>query len=230
MNIKPSAYLPVALLLLAVQLGTAQSRWQAGTLPAINLNKGLKNGWSLNTKWESRQRAAQHRAAGESDTGFDYLLSDFSLIGAKKTGLNNSIAAGYLIRLRDSRVIHRAIQQFTLVQRYSRFRLAHRIATDQTFETDELPEFRLRYRIAAELPLNGEAADPGEFYLKINHEYLNAFQGREYDLEIRLVPQLGYSFTDRNKLEAGLDYRIRGFLDQAAEGFYWVTLSWFVKI
>ena len=173
---------------------------------------------------------AQNQATGETDSGFDYVLSDFSLLGAKKMGLSNSLAAGYLIRFRADQTIHRAIQQFSIVQRHNRFRMAHRFVTDQTFETGKSPQFRLRYRITAELPLNGEMTDPGEFYLKINNEYLNSLQNSSYDLELRLIPQLGFYFSDTNKLEAGLDYRIRGFLNEATEGFYWITLAWFIKI
>ncbi len=208
----------------------AQSNYQIGTLPAININKSLKNSWRLNFKWESRQLLKRNRPGIPGESGFDYILSDFALVLSKKVGLNNSIAAGYQIRLRENQLTHRSIQQFTIVKRYTGFRLAHRLASDQTYALGESTEFRLRYRIAAELPLNGEAVDPREFYFKVNNEYLNSFQGKDYDLEIRIVPVVGYVFTDNNKLEFGLNYRASSFLESQVRHSYWIAINWFLKI
>lgn len=207
----------------------AQNRPQFGVLPAINVNKGIERDWSLNFKWESRQSKVKDDLSNESDENFKYVLSDLSLILSRKVGLNNSLAGGYLIRIRNNKIIHRAIQQFTVVQNYNSFRLAHRFSTDQTFDAHDQNEYRFRYRITPEFPLNGEAVDPGEFYIKVNNEYLNSFQGKEYDLELRLVPLLGYQFTDTNKLEFGLDYRINSFLNNATNQNLWITLNWFIN-
>ncbi len=111
----------------------------------------------------------------------------------------------------------------------SSMRLAHRFAADQTFGGGDPTEWRLRYRLGTELPLNGQEADPKELYLKINNEYLGSWQGNDSDLEIRLVPVLGYLFTDKNKLEFGLDYRIDSFLANEARQRFWGVLAWYYK-
>lgn len=222
--------LSITVLFIFVLILSLESQAQIGTLPAINVNKGLEKDWSLNFKWESRQSKVKGDLSDGADVNFKYVLSDFSLILSKKVGLNNSLAGGYLIRIRDNKVIHRSIQQFTLVKGYNSFRLAHRFSADQTLNSKDQNEYRLRYRITLEFPLNGEAVDPKEFYLKINNEYLNSFQGKTYDLELRLVPLLGYEFTDNNKLEFGLDYRINSFLNNASNNNLWITLNWFLKI
>ena len=208
----------------------AQSTFQMGGLPSLNFNIKLKNDWSLNSKIESRLLFQRGEINGDVDKNFNYVLTDFSLIGAKKIGLNSRIAVGYLIRFKEGVLNHRFIQQYVIVQKLSGFRLAHRFLCDQTFSASEEPEFRLRYRITSELPLNGESVDPGEYYLKINNEYINSLQAMEYDLEIRLIPLIGYDISERFKIETGLDYRVNSFLTNNTRHSYWMTLNFFIEI
>jgi len=209
---------------------SAQSTYQFGALPSLNLNRKLKNDWSINTKIESRQLLQSGEFNGSADKSYKYVLTDISLISAKKVGLNSRIAGGYLIRVREGELVHRFIQQYIIVQRLNGFRLAHRFLGDQTFSKNENPEFRFRYRITSEIPLNGEAVDPGEFYLKINNEYLNSFQDADYDLEIRLVPLLGYDINNNNKIELGLDYRVNSFLNNNSRHSFWISFNFFIEI
>lgn len=208
----------------------AQSTFQMGGLPSLNFNKKLKNDWSLNSKLESRLLLQRGEVNGDVDKNFNHVLTDFSLIGAKKIGLSSRIAGGYLMRFEGGVINHRFIQQYVTVQKLSGFRLAHRFLSDQTFSASEEPEFRLRYRITSELPLNGESVDPGEYYLKINNEYINSLQAMEYDLEIRLVPLIGYDISERFKVETGLDYRVKSFLTNNTRHSYWMTLNFFIEI
>jgi Protein of unknown function (DUF2490) len=208
----------------------AQSTYQFGVLPSINLNKNLTKGWGLNFKWESRQSIAVGEFGAQPEAGFDYILSDFALFITKKVGLNNSIAGGYQLRARDHEIIHRTALQFAILKKYDAFRLSHRFSTDQTFAQQSPTELRLRYRLATEFPLNGTSVDPHEFYFKLNNEYLNSFEGESYDLELRLVPMLGYGFTENNKLELGLDYRINSFLDDPPRQIAWLSINWYFKM
>jgi hypothetical protein len=212
------------------QTVSAQSTFQLGGLPSLNVNKKLKNDWSVNSKIESRLLFQRGDLQGEVDKNFKYVLTDISLFGAKKIGLGSRIALGYLIRFEEKEVYHRFVQQFVLVQKLSGSRLAHRLLCDQTFSASEAPEFRLRYRLTSELPLNGESVDPGEFYMKINNEYVNSIQAMKYDLEIRLVPLLGYDISKRLKIETGLDYRVNGFLKGSTRHSYWMNLNFFVEM
>lgn len=207
-----------------------QSTYQFGLLPSINLNYKLENDWSLNSEIESRQLIQNGEFDGRAEKGYDYVLTDLSIISAKKIGLNSKVSGGYLIRFQDGDVFHRLIQQYTLVQGLTDFRLAHRFSTDQTFSPAEKPEFRLRYRISSEVALNGKSVDPEEFYFKFNNEYLNSWQDADYDLEIRLVPLLGYNLKNNNKIEMGLDYRINSFLNDAPRHSFWMNLNWFIEL
>lgn len=208
----------------------AQDAYQFGGLPSINLNSKLKNDWSLNTKIESRQLFQTREVDGNVYKNYEYLLTDFSLIAAKNVGLNSRLGGGYLIRFEQGELFHRLTQQYIMVQKLSGFRLAHRFLSDQTFSESEKPEFRLRYRITSEIPLNGLSVDQGEFYVKINNEYVNSLQAKTYDLEIRLVPLLGYDMADNFKIETGLDYRVDSFLNNKPEHSYWMVLNFFIEI
>ena len=207
----------------------AQSTFQLGILPAVNFNKKLKNDWSLNSRVETRLLVRRGTFDGDVDRSFNYVLTDLSLIAAKKFGLNSRYAFGYLLRLEEGDVQHRFIQQFTVVQKLSTFRLAHRFVTDQTFSPVQAPEFRLRYRITTEIPLNGESIDPREFYFRVNNEYLNSIQARAYDLEIRVVPLLGYEINDRCKVETGLDYRVNSFVANKTRHTFWMAMNFFIE-
>lgn len=230
MNTKTKAFIILLLITQFNDIASAQSTYQFGILPSINLNNKLKNNWSLNSKIESRQLIRSGELNENLTSKYTYVLTDFSLIAAKKVGLNSRIGGGYLIRFEESAFIHRFIQQSIIVQKLSGFRLAHRFLSDQTFSNIERPEFRLRYRITAEIPLNGKSVDHGEFYVKINNEYVNSLQAYMYDLEIRMIPLLGYDISNRFKIETGLDYRVDSFIGNAANHSYWLTLNFFIDI
>lgn len=208
----------------------AQSTYQFGILPSINLNYKLKNDWSLNSKVEARYLIQNGVVKGVIFEKNNYVLTDFSLVAAKKVGLNSRIGSGYLLRIEGSEIYHRFLQQYIIVQKMSRFRLAHRFLADQTISESERPQFRLRYRLTSEIPLNGEAVDPKEFYVKLNNEYVNSLQAKEYDLEVRFIPLLGYGFSNVLKMEAGLDYRVNGFLQNKSRNSYWMTLNFFIEL
>lgn len=230
MNTNQTPLLFVIGCLLLATTAFSQQTFQVGVLPAVNLNVKVKKDWAFNTKIESRQLLQSGEFKGSVDKKYKYVLTDFSLIAGKKVGLNSRIGAGYLIRLEEGEQIHRFIQQFIIVKRMSGYRLAHRFLSDQTLSKIETPQFRFRYRITSEIPLNGESVDPKEFYLKLNNEYINSFQDAAYDLEIRLVPLLGYDLADNNKIEMGLDYRVNSFLKSRSEHSFWVSLNWFIEI
>ena len=209
---------------------SGQSNYQLGLLPSFNINKSSSNDFEFNLKIESRQQLESGVLGESTKSGYDYILTDYTLVASKDVGLINTIAAGYMLRFRNNELVHRFIQQFINVKRLNALKLAHRISTDQTITPDEPTSYRLRYRLTTEIPLNGISADVGEFYLKINNEYLNEFEDGDYDLEIRLIPFLGYKFTDSNKVELGVDYRLNSFLKDGTSNRFWLGMNWYLKI
>ena len=119
---------------------------------------------------------------------------------------------------------------YSIVRKYDLFRLGHRISTEQTIRNNNPVQFRLRYRIGVEKALNGKDVDPEEFYLKLNNEYLFAAESRETDLEIRLMPALGYAFNDNNKFEFGIDYRVNKIKSGNSRNQFWLYMGWFISM
>lgn len=214
-----------ALLVVAPVVNYAQGNNQFGLLPSFNLNLKLPRDWALNFKAESRQSIREG-----DDFDYEYLLTDLSMAGAKKIGVNTRLVIGYLMRLEDEGTQNRTIQQLNIVKRYVNVNLAHRIAADQTFADEEAVEWRLRYRLSVEIPLGGQSLDVHEFFIKANHEYLNSLQGEKYDLEIRGVGFIGYVTSPVSKLELGLDYRIDSFINGRARNRFWLALNVYQSI
>lgn len=219
----------LGLLVLSSGILRAQSRFQTGFLGSMNLNRKLTKDLEANFKWEHRVMGPRGTEGIVRDENVFYDLSDASLLVLKKTGVSAKFGGGYLWRAGVDGHMHRLIQQYIWVQRFSAFRLAWRLSSDQSFAREEEAVYRLRLRAVAEIPLNGQVADPGEWYLKLGSEYLSAWSAGTHQPELRLVPLMGYEFSDRNKLEVGLDYRIRNPHLSRRASQYWLNVNWFYK-
>ncbi len=220
----------LGLFLIATSFCKAQSSYQFGILPSLNINKKLPNDFKLNFELESRQELKSGLFNMPGDFNFEYELTDFSVLASKKIAINKSLALGFLARISDGKLTGRSIQQYIVTTRYPGFILSHRVSADQTFSKDEGTEYRLRYRLSSEIPLNGQSVDPKEFYINLSNEYLNSLQDNTYDLEIRVGPFLGYKFMDTKKLEFGLDYRINSFLKNSPGHRFWIGINWYHAI
>lgn len=88
----------------------------------------------------------------------------------------------------------------------------------------------IKYRIASEIPLNGESVDSKELYFNYSIEYLNDWQDSDCDLEIRFVTLWGYNLKSNDKIEMGLDYRVNSYLDKNTGHSFWVNLDWFIEL
>lgn len=228
MSIKKHLFLGV--LLCSTFLSLAQADYQSGLLPSLNFNKNITEVWQLNFEIESRQQLSAGLFEEETALNYEYILTDLTTIAARKVGANGGIGVGYLFRINGDRIIQRSLQQYTYTKRLQGIRLGHRLRIDQTFEKSQNPVFRARYRFGSEISLNGQEVDPKEWYLKVNNEYLGIFETGENDLEIRLVPVLGYVFTDANKMEVGLDYRVSNFIADVSSHRFWLALNWYLKL
>ena len=209
-----------AVLFLCVMPSQSQDAWQAGVLPALHVSRGLNSDWRISLKAEARTRFYNGIYGGAATRRSEIVLSDYALSVSRKTGLNNSVSGGYMLRLRDGGLSHRLSQQFTLVGQLSVVRLAHRFLADETFSSGEPPEFRARYRLTGEIPLQGTSLDPGEWYVKPGAEAIAGWSGGEFEPEIRALPLFGYEITDNNKIEAGIDYRLSSFTEASSRSSY----------
>src|ERR671912_555094 len=104
----------------------SQESYVAGTLTQANVNFRLNKKYRLNTKLEARQIFSEKEAGKARENEFRYERTDLHFILTRKISADNTIGAGYLIRLEDGKFAHRFIQQFNSVHQYEILRLAHR--------------------------------------------------------------------------------------------------------
>lgn len=205
---------------------------ETGLIPTLNVRTKISDLYSITTEAQSRQSLYKSNAPDGQQLNHRNILTDLSLLGSRKIGLNMKITGGYLLRFRDNDLFHRAVQQFSLVSLHRSLRLGHRFASDQTFsgENNADTEVRLRYRLATEIPLQGASLEAKEYYLKINQEYLNAFQSGQHDLEIRTGFFLGNYLSSKNILEYGVDYRVGSiFSNGTTKHAIWLRVNWYFQ-
>ena len=197
---------------------------EIGLIPQINSDFKIGNKWRINSKLEGRQIFFKNSfPKGFKQKKFNRL--DVELMATKSVSPLQAWGGGYLIRRADNSFTHRFIQQYVITRRLPASRIAHRFRTDQTFVKDESVQLRLRYRLSWEKPLNGYELDPGEFYLKVNNEYLGILQDSKGDLEIRSLASLGYDISDKNKVETGVDYRVENVVNSVPTHRLFLSIS-----
>ena len=208
---------------------SAQESFTTGILPKINGTYKLNNTYKLNFSVESRH--TYYDNLEEDEFSHTHNLIDITTGISYKTSTETSLNLSYTLRLKEGRAIHRAIQRYNIVNQYDNFKLGHRIGLDQTFEKEESTAYRIRYRAVALKPFNGDKVDIGEWYGKLGNEYLYQNKGDTNDLEIRVLPSLGYQFK-KSKLEFGLDYRLSQFVtnDVTTKHRLWTAIAWYFSI
>ena len=227
--IQKSRFLIVGLLFSFSACLVAQSTYQVGILPSFTVTKKINSKWKLALNTQARFSAYEgvFEENNPSQNNFDYILTDISALANRKIGLNSSVSVGYLIRLRNGEYHHRLFQQFMISQKQSSFGIVQRFSTDQTFRPSQKTEFRFRYRIAFDRPLQGNKLNPKEFYLKVNNEYLLSLQHQEWSNEVRIIPFLGYAITDKKKVEVGIDYRFGSLGQEFLNHNFWLALNYY---
>lgn len=202
----------------------------SGFFPEAQLSTKIKS-LSLTAKIESQHGLVD--AGNETPTDYGYYHDRTDFQGFVGTSINPFVkwAVGYQYRWDGGGDHnHRSIQQVAWVQKKSGYRLAHRVRADQTFASGEAPLYRIRYRLSLELPLSGSVIDAGEFYLVLSDEPIYGFQEGASSLENRLVGSLGYYFSKKQKVEAGIDHRIDRFLKSGSRQRIWLKVGWYVNI
>lgn len=207
----------------------SQNIYQFGMLPNLNMGYEFSKDWTLNSRIEARQVFYEPRFNQFKELGYQYLFTDVSSFVSKKID-NKSLGGGYLVRIGRNIIMHRFMQQYLAKKQYSTFKLSHRFRTDQSFAIYAKPEFRFRYRIAIEKLINGQTLNLNEFYFKLNNEYLNKFK-EGYDIEVRIVPLLGYTLSEKQRLEFGLDYRVDSLIRvNKTKHEFWLRINYYWKL
>jgi len=208
----------------------AQAGYELGFLPEFNVGKSISTLWAVNVEIAPRYELVAGAFGGDSERDIYFGLLDVTTVFERTIAVDAKLGLGYLARFENNKVAHRLIQQYSFSIPYYGYRLGHRFRVDQTFTPDEDLEVRLRYRLSSDISLNGEFIDPKEIYIKLGNEYVTSFQGQETDVEIRLIPALGYYIDDDHKLEVGIDYRIDSFLRSTADHRFWVNVGYYLSL
>lgn len=197
----------------------------AGLLPKVNVSAKLSDQVGLVSSVESRQLLYD-----DPEVDYRYVLTDVATFFSFRTQPDQKLNLGYTLRFRNKQLFHRFSQQYNFVDYRDSYRVGHRLALDQTFADGEPTVYRARYRLTLEKPLSGDKVDPREFYLKAGVEFLGAYEDRDWGLEGRLVPLLGYEINDNDKIETGLDYRLDGIFSGAPGQDFWWSVTWYTAI
>jgi len=218
--------LPPIFILLLITGYTCFAQNRFGIAPQINTNFKVGTAWKVNSKIENRFVLYQNPDA-ESRAGYE--SSGVEVVVARNRGRLKNLGAGYRIRWsdKDGSFLHRAMQQYSLGQKFNGIQLVHRFKSDQTFEKNEPTQYRVGYRIGIEKPLSGLRVDPEEFYLKVNNEYVGILTNAKGNLEIKLLTALGYNQSDNNQIEMGLDYRAKNLLGRGIGNQLWLKMGWY---
>jgi hypothetical protein len=217
-------------LLIAPFATSAQQEVILGFLPEISVTHKFSNAWKFAGKVE--QMHVGWRQFGDSDlrSDYSYLRTDISATITYQIDPLISLGGGYLLRLTHGGSAHRTIQQLGIVTLGDNFRLGHRIRMDQTFAAGEDVEFRLRYRLSGELPLEGLSINAREWYAVGAIEQLAGLQSGIVDWEQRLSVGLGHNFNIAHKLELGINYRLDRFINNDGRHRIWWTMSYYVNL
>ncbi len=206
----------------------AQDTYEFGFLPKINLSTKLGQDYSANLKIERRDFFRQGIVDGEVNNSYQHEIMDYGATLVRNVGLKNRIGFGLLLRYRGGAWQQRITQQFVL-NTLTDLKLSHRFVLDQTFAGSS-ETYRVRYRASISKALNGNVLDRKEMYLKLSSEWLNIFNSDDFEGEFRVLPTAGYVFSDQNKIELGLDYRLGGIFNTALEQSLYVAINWYYRI
>lgn len=214
-----------------------QDRQLYGTIPMLLLKKDGSERLNYTLALSSEINAIEREFA---DRIFTAKVYNLNLEPALSYDMNPNLnlAAAFLFRLRDpfngTTTELRPWQQISLIHRLGKYRLRNRLRAEERWAGSDLDfNLRLRYRISADFPLEGERLDKGEFYLNLSSEALvsptvtRAF----YYWESRSYLGIGYQLNDRQRLEPALDFRSRK-VDEAGNRRHtlFLRLIWVAKI
>lgn len=204
----------------------------SGVFPEMAVTFSISNVISATTKIESQHGLIYKE--NNSPMENEYFHDRTDLQGFINYKLNPfwKLAVGYQYRFNERDVDNqRSIQQISYVNRALGINLGHRLRFDQTYEPNEANLYRARYRIGAELPLQGSSLDFNELYLLISNELIYASQSASDDLENRFVTSVGKLLNSKIKVEAGIDYRTdRILIDNSKRNRLWFKFGTFITI
>lgn len=178
--------------------------------PQASLGWKLNNRWALSGKLSGVQYAftvpTKESRKGHFEKYEAQLFLNYQLFGRKK------ISLGYVFKQNDPfekaiEIENRATAQFATWSYARKIRISHRFRAEQRFKNTGFTE-RIRYRLSADFPINGEKLDKGEAYFVASNESLFEIAKKNYDYENRLNAGIGWLLKKKQKIQFLPGYRI----------------------
>ncbi|MGV6830640.1 MAG: DUF2490 domain-containing protein [bacterium] len=174
--------------------------------PIVAINYDANDSYKLNFSFGSRSYIV-------NDKNFTYQQRHLEINHFSTLKLNpfRSISIGLKYRNRDwfesSSNEFRLTQQFNSNNALRVGRIGHRIRNEQRFFNDKTV-FRVRYRFAYDVPLNGTKLDVGEAFLVGYSESLQSFSKKDTpETGQRFALLIGWSITKNSKFQIGVEQR-----------------------
>jgi hypothetical protein len=219
-------------ILLALLLGHSGVLFSQSQLPlvldsGVDVNKKFASGFTLNmgaryrdllvSDLGSRPLAPNSRHL-QLSTNLNYQLGLYDRLGGGLMYRFNSVGKdGISNELRFT-------QEYIHITQINAVRLAHRLKSDQRLFKSLSTEFRFRYRLSADFPLNGLKLDPGEFYALIATEtLLNSGEAFKPEWDQRFNLAFGNQITPFVKAQLDLQYRAESFSNQLQNQIFLFT-------
>lgn len=227
---KISAFLFVAVFLATGLNAQVPVVWE----PDISLSGKIRGQWSWNSKFVARVGMGQLGEGNHPDAGRLLLAEAQAFINRRLVG-GRRITLGFLYGVEEpldqASTEKRIIWQYSFRTPTGNWSLAHRARIEQRFFDDSF-QHRLRYRIVAERPLQGDKLDAGELYLIAGTEILLSFDERlkNFRLDNRTGAGVGLLFANEHRLQLELQHRSQRILDERYGSRLWLLTSWIVPL
>ncbi len=213
------------LILTYINSANAQSNTILGTINQQNFTFNISKKLRLTQKLEWREIFIENHQLKKYPFN---LLQTESLI-SKIINISNSAGIGYLLRYEPKGYSHRFIQQYVSNHILGYGNLIQRVRLEETIFSHEAIEWRARYRISLDIPLN-KTFNPKDFYVKIGSEVLPTLKKQDFNFDLRGLCACGYCINTKSKLELGLDYRSNHLRDERINNQYWLNFNWIWNI
>lgn len=198
----------------------AQKKFTGYIAPQFSLNYKVSTFYSHNFLIGQRSYFYKNDALGISARQVD--IAHFSNLKIKA---NQSIALGIQYRFRapfekEEENELRITEQYNYTFKPKTIRFGHRARLEQRIRPS-LTTHRLRYRFAADMPLQGEVLDLGEAYFIASIESLcSVASTKKASYDQRFSLQIGTLLYQELKLQAGIEYRMEDYTEALQHVFF----------
>lgn len=217
-------YLLVLILLLPLFGASQTTNLRSDVVPEVALSFKISDRLKISTKVEMFNQVFNNTI------GYTYSGIESQYFLAYKMNPFLSMAGGYQLISKPEHVFnHRYIQQIAMVQKYMALKIGHRFRTDQTLKGEKV-DFRIRYRLSAEIPLQGHQLDVQEFFSAFSLEPLILAAHKEGFIEGRMLAVFGYRSSIKSKIQTAFEYRHRANINKTLEQRFIYRISFYYSI